>query len=104
MRMGNEYFSRGGKIAAYFALMFSWFHFRFIAFFQSVFIYIFRGRLAVDNYTNIVTVIAFLLSMLLALNLYWFVLFMKMGYGLMIRKKKVGAKTTHMLYKSTTPK
>lgn len=101
--MGNEYFNKAGKIVTYFVLMFTWFHFRFIAFFQSVFIYIFRGRLAVDNYTNIVTVIAFLLSMLLALNLYWFVLFMKMGYGLMIRKKKVGTKTAQVLNKSTRP-
>ena len=103
MRMGNDYFSRWGKIAAFFLVAVTWFHFRFIAFLQSVFIYIFRGRLAIDGYTNVVPVIAFLLSMLLALNIYWFALFLKIGYGLMIRKQRGSAKLSEKKEKSSQP-
>jgi hypothetical protein len=90
MRMGHDYFNRSAKIAVYLVMVFSWFHFRFIAFYDSVYVYPFRGKVSIDNHNGVVTVIAFLLSMLLALNTYWFVLFMNIGNKLIIKKKVTG--------------
>jgi hypothetical protein len=67
----------------YIFIMSSWFHFRFLAYVKCVlWTFGLGGRLSVDNYTDVVTVIDFLLVALLGLNIYWFILLGMMGYRL----------------------
>lgn len=77
-------------LGSYIGIMVSWIHFRFIAYIKCVvWPFGFGGRLAVDGYTDVVTVIDFLLVALLGLNIYWFVLLFLMGYRLATKKQAV---------------
>lgn len=63
--------------------MVSWFYMRFVCYIKLV-IYDFTldGRLAIDGAHDSVVVINFLLFALLLLNVYWFILLVKMGLRL----------------------
>lgn len=76
-------------VVLYALLMSGWFYFRFICFTRCVlWAFAMGARLAVDNYPDVVTVIAILLVTLLGLNIYWFILLLKMGLTLVRGKPK----------------
>lgn len=76
-------------VVMYFALMGGWVWFRFYTYVYCVlWTFSMSSRLAVDNYTDSVTVISILLMTLLGLNIYWFILLLKMGLTLVRGKPK----------------
>ncbi|CAI2372413.1 unnamed protein product [Moneuplotes crassus] len=73
----------------YLLLMAGWGWFRFYTFSYCVFYSFAMGiRVAVDNYSHVVSVMAMLLATLLGLNIYWFALLLKMGITLIRGKPK----------------
>ena len=68
------------KLSVYAVIMITFLHFRIIAYTYCVlWKFGLGGRLSVDNFTGIVTVIDFLLVGLLGLNVYWYYLLARMG-------------------------
>ena len=80
IRIILDYANKWYIFAVYVCIMVSFFHFRLIAYtYWVLWKFGLGGRLSVDNFTHIVSVIDFLLLGLLGLNIYWFVLLTKMG-------------------------
>lgn len=74
----------------YMGIMSSWVWFRFIAYtYCVVWTYAFGGRISVDNNTSVIAIIDILLVSLLALNIYWFILLVRMGIRLVFSGKSV---------------
>jgi len=72
----------------YVGIMYSFIHFRLIAYTYCVlWKFGLGGRLSVDNFTSIVTIIDFLLICLLGLNIYWFYLLTLMGLRFVFKGK-----------------
>ena len=83
------------SVLGYSVMMISWVYFRFYAF-TSITLVVFGlgARISVDNYTEIGSATVILLITLLGLNIYWFILLVRMGYGLITngRAKDIQAK------------
>lgn len=74
----------------YSGIMISWFYFRFVAYtYIVVYVWGFAGRISVDGYTRISSVLVILLFSLLGLNIYWFILLGRMGYRMVFKGKTV---------------
>lgn len=100
IRIGADYLPLWTTIACYVAMFISWVHFRLVAFLQTVLSYPLKERCAIDNHTSVVTVISILLTLLLAMNIYWFVLMVKVGWDLIYKKRKVDHQNK-LTYKDT---
>lgn len=73
----------------YLGIMSTWVYFRFIAFVKLTFWdFTLDTRLSIDGYSESVVVINFLLATLLALNVYWFILLLMMGFRLAFKGQK----------------
>mmetsp|Transcript_25697 Transcript_25697/g.22808 ORF Transcript_25697/g.22808 Transcript_25697/m.22808 type:complete len:93 (+) Transcript_25697:656-934(+) len=75
-------------MVVYFSLMISWAYFRFVCFIGIIISWSFTGRLSADNNVMLCSYNSLLLCTLLCLNIYWFILLGKMGFGFIVHDKK----------------
>lgn len=74
---------------SFIVLVISWAYFRLYAFWVTVVDFPLQGRLSIDNHTETVPIISVLLLSLLALNIYWFILLLHMGFKMVVQNKMV---------------
>lgn len=88
IRVILDFASNTTIVIVYLGILVTWFYFRFVTYgYIIIYVYGFAGRVSVDNYAELTKVNMVLLYTLFFLNIYWFILLLRMG-GRMITKGK----------------
>lgn len=88
IRVFMDFINKYITFLIYIGILWGFIHFRILAYVYCIlFKFSMRARVSIDNYSHTVTIISILLVSLLALNIYWLILLLRMGFRLVFHGK-----------------